>query len=664
MIGLGVSRRQRRCARRIGGAAALAALAVAGFGFRGEPAKAVVLPPVTVDGPSSQILDFGGVAMAADGTGGLVYTKAVDGVPHVFVSRYDGRQWGPPVRVDWDQPYDASQPRIAAGERGALMVVWVTQVATVAEKIRRGLWSASLGPGSSGFSPSLLVDPNVGEGAGVDPAVAGVSGGKAIVVYRVVTGDFSCRICREGVQLRQGDVLADIRLARFAGDRWSRIPPINRNPAASMRPPNPANGPQVGIGASGNAVVAWQEPEQDGTARIWERRIFGTTPGPAYLASPSSWEGKPVSGDVESFALDVTPFDAARVAADVADGGGSPARVFLSALGRSTVEGSGKPTPPRLVGNAGGPLGSGSVAAADANGGEGLTRLAFLADGAASEFAVAEDGSLERLATAPAPTPETGAVSMVAVDPGGGGLVAYPSVGPTGPAVAVRQQFPSGGAQAGLLSGTQAGPVTELAIGRSGVGDALIGFRQGEAGHYEIVAERVSAPPTKLQVRAPSRWIKPRRLTLRWKPPRSGVGGLTYSILLDGQVVKRGLRRLRFRPGAALLGNGVRRAQVLATDGLGGQLLSRPMRLRVDGAPPHASVHLEPRRGRVLVRLADTGSGTRAKSTLVSFGDGTREKGGLKFDHAFSHSGRYTLTIRARDRVGNRLRAVYRVRVR
>ena len=33
----------------------------------------------TIDGPSADVVDLGGVAMAEDGTGGLVYRKRADG---------------------------------------------------------------------------------------------------------------------------------------------------------------------------------------------------------------------------------------------------------------------------------------------------------------------------------------------------------------------------------------------------------------------------------------------------------------------------------------------------------------------------------------------------------------------------------------------------------
>jgi hypothetical protein len=66
----------------------LLALAMIALAVHVQPARAVILPAQTIDGPSEEIVGFGDVAMAEDGTGGLVYLKRVDGVAHVFVSRY------------------------------------------------------------------------------------------------------------------------------------------------------------------------------------------------------------------------------------------------------------------------------------------------------------------------------------------------------------------------------------------------------------------------------------------------------------------------------------------------------------------------------------------------------------------------------------------------
>ncbi|HEY4780057.1 MAG TPA: hypothetical protein VIH47_10750, partial [Solirubrobacterales bacterium] len=384
-------------------------VAVAGLlALAAVPAQGLITPPVTVDGPSSSILDFGGVAMASDGTGGLVYVKAVEGVPHIFASRYLGDSWSVPIRVDWDQPYAATQPQIAAGPRGELLAVWVTQVATVHGKVQDGLYSARIGAGGSSFGPSLLVDPNVGEGIGVDPSLAAASPGKAIVAYRAITFDFNQNVFSTAVQLRPGDVMADIRVARLNGDRWSRLGAINRNPEASMRPPSATNGPQIGTGAEGGAVVAWQEPDQTGTARIWMRRIFGTTPGPVLQASPSSWEGKPVTADADALSLSVTPYVQARVAFRIAAGGSSvlAGRLLANALPPNYSTTAGALSGPLLADGGGAAPPSGGAGPPDLDAGEDRSRkpsmrLDFLAGSQLQQMGVGPEGGVVGVATPP-----------------------------------------------------------------------------------------------------------------------------------------------------------------------------------------------------------------------------------------------------------------------
>lgn len=635
------------------------ALFVAGAVGAARSAQALVLPPVTLDGPSAQVLDFGGVAMADDGSGGLVYLKAVEGVPHVFACRYLEGRWTPPARVDWDQPYAASQPRIAAGPRGQLLVVWVTQVATVHGSVHYGLFSARIGVGGSSFGPSLPVDPDVGEGQGVDPSLAGASPGKAIVAYRAITYTFKPGTFSTAVQLRPGDVMADVRVARLSGERWSSLGPLNRNPEASTRPPSAVNGPQVGIGNDGAAVLAWQEPDQTGTARIWMRRIFGTTPGPVLQASPSSWENRPVSADADALSLSVTPYAGAQAAYRIAPGDATPlaGRLLISSLPASFATGAAMLANPQLADAGIEPAGPPDVAASETASKQPLLRLGFISGSQPQpqQLQLGPSGGLTALKGTTGLAAVDGGVPVVAVDPEGGGLVAYPALDLLGrPVVAVNQEFGGGAAQVGTISGGQGGPVAELSIGRSDAGDGLIAFRQGEAGRYAIVADRVSAPPAPFTVKAPKRWLRPPAVIVRWAAAASSVGGVTYAVLLDGQPVSSGLRRLRFDPRPGLLGNGKVWVQVRASDGFGQQLLSNRAMLRVDGEPPGVKVGVG-KQGRVVVRLADSGSGLRAKATQVNFGDGARERGGGKLVHDYAHPGRYLVVVRARDRVGNRL---------
>src|SRR5262249_24257421 len=123
----------------------------------------------------------------------------------------------------------------------------------------------------------------------------------------------------------------------------------------------------------------------------------------------------------------------------------------------------------------------------------------------------------------------------------------------------------------------------------------------------------------------------------------------------EGRIVKRGLRRRSYRLPRALLGSGVRHAQAMATDAFGHQVLTPAVKLRVDGQPPRVAVEVSRARGQATVRLRDADSGLDARSTLVDFGDGSRDRGGSKFHHDYGRPGRYPIVVRARDRVGNRL---------
>jgi hypothetical protein len=632
----------------------------------GAPAQAVILPPTTIDGPNTEGLSLGGVAMASDGTGGLVYTKTTGGVQHVFVSRYDGSNWSAPIRVDPEMRFAASQPKISAARNGRLLVVWTTPVATLAKgEVRYGLWSASLGPGAGEFSSPLLVDGNVGEGVGVDPSLAGVAPGIAIVAYRVITYAFPNPPTKlpPPVQLRPGDVIAEVRAARLEGGRWSKLPPLNRNVSISMRAPSEGNAPQVAVGATGRAVVAWQEPDLSGAARVLVRRITGNSLGPIFLASPENWEGKPVTEDATAFGLDVTELDRARLAVRVEGAPNSPLhgpRMFLTSFGSSVAPGGGQPVGPEPVDGPSaplpGPIGPPGVSTVDSIGKGGSMLLAFASGSSIRTVSVDEQNKLREPETIPGPPAQPETPVVAAVDPEGGNLVAYEAVGEENlPAVGVYQTFAEGGSQTGLLYGPIGGQVSQLEGGESSAGDALLAFRQGENGEFAIVADRVAAAPAGFAVQVPKGWVAPGKATVSWVPPTSAVGGLEYSLLLNGRTVQTGLRRLRVTPPSAELYDGVGRVQVVATDRLGQEVLSRSAKMRVDSQPPRLQVHVTPRKGIVRIKLKDPQSGLLPKATKISFGDGKRGHGKGSFTHHYQRPGTYRIRLHAEDRVHNAL---------
>jgi len=629
-------------------------------------AHALILAPVTLDGPSSEIGEFGGAAVSEDGSGGVVYTKLIDGAQHVFAAQYVGGGWRAPVQVDQGIPYDASYPRIAAADGGWLVVVWVSQLATVKGRIQDALYSSTLLPGSSAFGEPYIVDPNVGEGLGVSPSVAIASNGQGLVAYRAVTNNYRNSLTLTTIpQLRPGDVLADIRLARFGGQRWSSPVRVQRDPSLSTRAPSESNGPQVGIGRGGQAVVAWQESESNGTARIWARRVFGSSLGLALPASPTTYGGQPLSADADAFALGVSQLGAASVVSRVAGVPGTPlsgSRLFLNTLPVSGAPGAAQfsgaqplTAPAPAPGSAGVP----SVAVDD----RGQFRIAFASSAAAQLLQGAEGSPAAPELPLGAPLTAGSAGAVTALDPSGGGVSAWPASAPSGlPAIALREDFPDGAAQVGLASGAIAGPISALCAGGSESGEALIGARVGNPGEYEIVGVPVSAPPPTLAVEAPGGWVTPARARVSWSPAEDSSGGVAYSLVLDGHVVQSPIHALSAIPARRRLGSGAHQVQILATDASGQQTLSGAVALKVDATPPLARVRRI--RGRsVRVRVRDAQSGAVASATRISFGDGSRAHGRLSFRHTYRRPGRYVIVVAMRDQVGNRATAHLRVSV-
>jgi hypothetical protein len=621
-------------------------------------ADAVILPATTIDGPSEEIVGFGGVAMAEDGTGGVVYMKRVEGVAHVFVSRFVGGSWQPPVRVDHEEPFGASWPRIAAGNGGQLVVVWATAFATEGGRPVDELMGATLGQGSSQFGPAILIDANIKSGIGASPDLKMSTDGQAVVVYRVV---------REPVEreqlgiplLRPEDVIEDVRMARYNGERWTKMGVINRNPGVSMRPPTEANAPKVAIGPTGNGVVVWQEPNIDGVARIWARRFFGTALNYVLPVTAETLNRVPIALDADAPSVSLSRLGEAEVAYRQAGGAGSPlpsARIFLNTLpdgesasgaefaGAGIVDGEG-------AAHAAGAIGPPSIDSDENN------ELRLLYD-AGGQPRVVEGTDLGRIGALGLGPPFAGSelASASVMNPVGGGVSAWPSIDVQHrPAVAVREDFSSGAVQTALEAGGAGGEIGELAVASSGLGDGLIGFRQGQIGDAAIVVVRATAPPQQLLISAPKGWVKPRGIAIHWTAAPSANPPLSYTVVLDG-------RRLPTPPGALSmvlsprgLGQGRHSLQVLATDSVGQSTLTPVTPLQVDGVPPQATLRLGGG-GRILrVLVSDGGSGVNRRSVRISFGDGSQANGRASASHRYSREGVYTVTVTARDRLGNTL---------
>lgn len=613
-------------------------------------AAAEISAPHLVDGPSAEVVEAADAAMAEDGSGGVVYLRKAGGRNHVFVSRFDGSAWSAPLRVDVGQEFDSAWPRIAAANRGRLLATWVQEFGVGTDR----LFSATLDPGATAFQAPAPVDFNVGEATSSFPDLAMNAGGQAYLAYLVVTD--------VGAANPPGYVGAAVRVARYNNRLWSQFgAPVNRNPAAPLRQPTAASGPRVGIDANGNGVVAWQEPDDEFVDRIWARRLFGANVGIALLVSPASWEGAPVRGPADAFALDVSGFGQAAVALRQQPGQSgrlTAPRLFVNEMPDAFAAGSAAFKGARLLdgGNVGG-LGAPSVGV-EPNGG-------FVAGFGSGSSALLGSGNLDLVA------------AVTRLDQGGSSVPGEPLVdlAETGASVAawreqrggsglvaVQERRSDGVIDPATLSAPRGGAVAGLRLGGSGLGDAIVAWTQGSGAGAQIAAAVVDAPPDPFFVQTPNGWRRQAKIAIHWAAAINAIGHLAYSVSVDDEPVGKPTRRLFTRLRSARIGDGRHRIQVFAIDEAGQETGSRNAVLLVDRQPP--KVRLTRRGKRLAVVVSDGArretSGVKASSVRIGFGEGRRSR---RRRHVYERRGAYTVTVTARDRAGNATTLERKVRV-
>ena len=130
------------------------------------------------------------------------------------------------------------------------------------------------------------------------------------------------------------------------------------------------------------------------------------------------------------------------------------------------------------------------------------------------------------------------------------------------------------------------------------------------------------------------------------------MGHSRYTIVLDGrpQATPANVSSLRLDPLGLELGSHT--VQLLATDIDGQSTLSKPSKLRVDGAPLVSVKRTSG--GRALsVGVHDPYTGIDVHDVTVSFGDGHSARGRKRFVHRYAHAGVYRVIVHVRDKLGN-----------
>jgi len=594
-------------------------------------AQAGISPVAPIDGPTPDIVDFGGAAMAPDGTGGIVYRKRVDGRTHIFAAQFDGKGWRPAQRVDNGQRFDSSWPAIAAGDGGRLVVAWVQEAGPSSDR----LYSAGIDPGARRFQAPVPVDLNVGEATGTWPSVAMNASGSAFIAYLAMRVPSSAEPA--------GYARGELRVARYDATYWSGFGfPLNRNAQAPLRLPEAGATPKVTIDTQGNGILAWQEPDDSFVDRVWARRLFSGQAGIALQVSPSTWENAPLPAPADRFSVDTAGFGQGAIAYRQQPGGLLTApRVMLAMIPENSAPGAnvfGAPRP--LAGDTPGP----PAVAVDRVGDTAVT----FGIGQRSVLIGGDDRSLraaERLDDGRTAIPGDPQVDLAA----SGASVAAWVVrrGGTG-GIGVTERRADGVPTTQTVNAPAGGLVTGFALAGSGLGDGIVGWAQ----NGQVAAVVVDAPPDGFTVEAPVDYVRTAPM-VRWDVPQSAIGKATYTVTLDDDTLAENLTTTKLKLSARDLDDGVHVLQVVATDSGGQETTSAPAELRYDASPPKARVKRY-RNGLTEVLLTDGASGVDKTATKINWGDGTKPSS--KRTHRYRSGVRPTITITARDKAGNRMK--------
>jgi hypothetical protein len=231
-------------------------------------AQAAILPGQTIDGPSTDIKEFGNIDVAPDGTGALVYRKNVGGAQRVFVSRIANGAFGPPERADDDSTNVASRPRVAASNGGKLVVVWLG-AAGMGTQLVRGAVSAGSG------QPFQLANVASGADSWISADVDANPNGQA---YATATQNFAA---------------FNVHAFRLDGTAWTQVGagPLDNNSAVKAGGSMAQDEPRIAVTSDGNAVVAWPEGNDGNPKDVLVRRLTGTTPGSVITATIPTLSG-------------------------------------------------------------------------------------------------------------------------------------------------------------------------------------------------------------------------------------------------------------------------------------------------------------------------------------------------------------------------------------
>lgn len=585
-------------------AAAFAAPAAQAGYFLGDP----------IDGPGGDVDALGDVDLARDGTGAVVYVRAVDGVEHIFVSRFESGVFQPLERIDGALPGASSEPVLGAADAGRLAIVFVN-AGTVYGVVR-----------PTDAQPYAAPVPL---GPGVDPAVDLSINGTAFASFTSA---------------------AQVRIARLdrRTNAWTTLAqPANVDPT---RPAGVGSGrSKVAISADGIGVVTWGE-----AGHVFARKMFdeGISDAPQDL-TPATFDSRvsTISDLPDVDTEDDSSYAWVVFRQTFADGGSR----ILARRQRGTAF-----DPPVAIDTGDEPVidpridlngrGAALATAVGATSGQPMAALTDVHD---------VFGLPARVLTPSAPA----AVAVPSISENNGSVVAAVLSGAGAPPAVVLHPYDDGKPAADVtLSRPGLGPVDPqlgFDVASDRAGGVVAAWVQGDPGARSLVAGYADREPGRFLGYTGQGCCRGVLPTLTWQAAFNLWGPVRYELSVDGAVV--GQTTATQLALTTPLAGGSHTWQVRAIDIRGQATRSKTRVVKIDGHKPLLTVHYK-RKKRVVtlaVRARDDASGGRLaagmQKVVVSWGDRTPVASG-RFDVSAVHryrTGTFTLTVTATDLAGN-----------
>ncbi len=597
-----------------------------------------------MDGPSANIRALSGLAISRDGAGALVYTKTVGAVAHVFVSRLIGGAFQAPLQVDVGLAGPSSQPVIAAGQGGMVMVAFINAgtlyVAQAASASSPMSAPAALFRGAA--NPSLGIS-NIGKAYLAFTATGGAGGG-------------------------------DVRAAYYLAGGWA-LEPTPLDAAASDAAGTGTGRPDVAASGDGVGIVAWGEG-----GHIYTRRVIGTRPSTVVeQADPSAFAGwSETSASRPSIASggDST-YAAVTFQETMANGAATQTRVLVNRLHGSIYDGPGGADGEA----AGGAEGADQPQAAVTEYGTGFvtsetsqSHLLYARSLGGSE----NPGPILRVDSLANSTPPDAA-------PAAAGLISnfiawQQTPGVAGPAE-IRLRYAADGVDLGpeqVVSSPDLGATNaDQGIAAAGdvAGDAAVAWVQGTGASTSIVTAQLFQAPGGFVPSNSFRYALSPSPVLWWSSAAELWGLPVYTVRIDGTPVAQTTAAQVVPP--TPLANGRHTYQISASNLSGLTTNSASATVFVDTVPPAATLKLTGTsvvntHERLRVNYSDPppaglprSAASGVSKVYLSWGDGsprTRIRR-TSASHVYKRIRTYRITITLWDRAGNRAVVVHKLKI-